>query len=67
MLEDWGVDFSRPLCGIVSKNDERVRNGVSSLVEKGYQTIAITTRNDMCEISLFDGRFILGNGQVCLG
>ena len=53
-LAEWGVDFGRPLCGIISRDDDAVRSIAASLTAEGFQTVAITTRNRMCELPLFD-------------
>jgi hypothetical protein len=56
-LAELGVDFSRPRCGIVSSSGVAERALVEHLRKAGVQTIGITTRNDFCDVNLFEHGF----------
>ena len=57
LLEERGVDFNRPRCGIISGPHSQLEAATARLRERGYQIIGITTSNTFSDITLFDQPF----------
>lgn len=56
-LLNFGIDFNRPTCGIVSKDYPEVAKFCVQLRRENYQIIGITTKNSFCDINLWDKAF----------
>lgn len=56
-LENMGVDFSRPRCGIICGDHSPVSFTIEKLKKKGYQIIGISTKNTFSDINLFNQGF----------
>ena len=56
-LSQMGVDFSRPRCLIIAKAGGAACAAVEYLERRGWQTVAVTERNDRCSLSLYDRAF----------
>jgi hypothetical protein len=53
----YGVDFSRPRCGIICGPHAPLEKATKGLRRKGYQIIGITTANQYSDVELFDKSF----------
>jgi hypothetical protein len=56
-LAKMGVDFDRPRCLVIAKNGEAASASVEFFARRGWQTVGVTTPNDLCSLSLHDQGF----------
>jgi ElaB/YqjD/DUF883 family membrane-anchored ribosome-binding protein len=57
LLTEMGVDFSRPRCLVIARNGEAASAAVEYFERRGWQTVAVTARNERCSLSLHDRGF----------
>ena len=56
-LREMGVDFSRPRCLVIARAGGAARAAVEYLESRGWQTVAVTERNDQCSLRFDDRGF----------
>lgn len=56
-LAEMGVDFNRRRCLVIAKNGEASSAIVERIAQLGWQTVSVTTPNDLCSLRLHDHGF----------
>ncbi|MHC5064271.1 MAG: polysaccharide pyruvyl transferase family protein [Planctomycetota bacterium] len=52
-----GVDFNRPRCLVIAKDGPALAASLRPLAQKGWQSVSVTTANDLCDLHLHDHGF----------
>jgi hypothetical protein len=56
-LQQWGVDFSRPLICIVLKDTPHINEIIGEMKKKGFQIVGLTLPNRVADVDLSDKGF----------